>query len=120
LVSHLGVLEQVAELLRPHYRPTPPSNGEDLAGSTIKDVAAKILGESPGCFFRASDVANEAMRRGYRSTSSRNPDNNPHTNAESFYMTMMRHSDVFEKVGQLFKLRQTAVASDRDMMLCHD
>jgi hypothetical protein len=80
---------------------TGPVRGarNDLAGMTLVDAAARILedatveGREKG--LEAAEIASRALRRGYRSTSFRNPENDPRKIATSIRVMLGRMPDRF-------------------------
>jgi hypothetical protein len=80
------------------------SNGK---GDRIEDYARSILSKSP-IGLSSDAVADKAIDTGYRSTSSRNPTNEPTKIRKSFDATMRRLSEIFkyDKEEKTFRLKQ--------------
>src|SRR4051794_24958454 len=68
----------------------------EFSGKKMEDVAEMILREHPQGL-TSHEVTEIAIKRGYQSTSSRNPNNDPKTIRMSFHVTMQRRFDKFEK-----------------------
>jgi len=116
-------LREAAKRLRPYYEPSGglayggtsnvsfdagarAEGKKDLAGMTIEDAAAVILREGENQGMPSDEIARAAIARGYRSTSSRNPENDPKKIMTSFRVTMKRLTQKFENEGRLFKLKE--------------
>ncbi len=86
---------------RPGTKATPPSG--DLAGLLLPKVAEKVLedaDEKEG--LSADEITRRAIARGYRSSSFRNPTNDPIKIAKSIRVTLSKLSETFEvKAGKI-------------------
>lgn len=78
--------------------PTP--TGSELAGKDVREAAIAVLTGGKALHYKV--VATEAIRRGYRSGRGTGAE----TAARTFWATMKRLSDVFQRAGAgKFKLR---------------
>ena len=90
---------------RPGTKATPSSG--DLAGMLLPKVAEKVLedaDEKEG--LSADEITRRAIARGYRSSSFRNPTNDPIKIARSIRVTLSKLSDTFEFKEGKFSLRK--------------
>jgi HB1, ASXL, restriction endonuclease HTH domain len=72
-----------------------------FSGKTMAECAERLLRERGPMHYR--EVAEEAIRRGYRSTKGGSPD----TLASSFWATLSRKPELFEPAGRgIYKLKE--------------
>lgn len=110
LDQKLQALREAADLIRPHYAPDRDSHESnesprDLSGCSIEKAAERIFRGNNNAWLTAAELATEAIRRGYRSRNSRNPNNNPEKARVSFRIILKRSTDAFERNRQSFRLR---------------
>lgn len=66
----------------------------------------RIFRGNGNAWMTAEDLSTEAILRGYRSTHSRNPENDPEKIRVSFRVILKREKEVFEQDGRGFRLRE--------------
>jgi hypothetical protein len=92
---------EIEEDPRPGTKAAPSSG--DLAGMLLPKVAEKVLedaDEKEG--LSADEITRRAIARGYRSSSFRNPTNDPIKIAKSIRVTLSKLSEIFEvKAGKI-------------------
>jgi len=86
---------------------------DEFAGVTIKDAAVEVLMDSGEEYLDYEVIAERAMRRGFRSTSFRNPENDPDKITRSFYSIMKGNPNVFIRDGRTFGLKQVTNEEDQ-------
>jgi hypothetical protein len=72
----------------------------------ILEAAGQILRESGGASIESDEIARQALARGYRTSSARNPEGDPEKVIRSFHAIMKRNPNVFEKQGKRFRIKQ--------------
>ncbi len=92
---------QVRKSRRPDAKAAPTSG--DLAGLLLTQVAERILEDAEDEEgLSADEITRRAIAGGYRSTSFRNPTNDPRKIAKSIRVTLSKLSETFEvKAGKI-------------------
>jgi hypothetical protein len=84
----------------------------DLIGMRLVDAAEAILKEADGQWLSALRIAELAVERGYESSSSKNPGNDPEKIGRSVYLTLRNYGARFDRRGKMFRARQSAPPAD--------